>query len=164
MTGCANPMIAADEMLQCGQLELWGGVLLRDGGGMRRAEQVLRAELSNGEVQYFEGELGAERVVRLELPNGEVHYFEGERGSERMVSKELLGGDAAHLAGGQGGGLCLGAYDGHLDRSVRQGRPRGLPRVAEGARAAGVPGGGQARARGPLPPDLDVPVPQRLRL
>merc|ERR1719221_188469 len=114
------------------QLEVWSGVLLRYRGGVRRAEQVMRPELPSGKVQYFEGAHGDERLVRPELPSGKVQYFEGAHGDERVVSEDFVRSRVASFGGVEkGGGVCLGAYDGFLERSVHYGRPKGLPRFAE---------------------------------
>jgi hypothetical protein len=59
--------------------------------GDKDAERLVRTEFANGLVQYYEGEDGAERVVRSESANG-TGYFEGKDGAEHLVRAEFAEG------------------------------------------------------------------------
>ena len=39
----------------------------------------------NGDVWFFEGQVGAERLVRIETTEGDVWFYEGPRGAERVL-------------------------------------------------------------------------------
>ena len=54
---------------------------------------MVRAQLSDGTMEHFEGEAGAERKVRTVCTNGEVLHFDGEAGAERKVGMVRANGE-----------------------------------------------------------------------
>jgi hypothetical protein len=93
--------------------------------GEKDAERRVRAEDVNGIVLYYEGEQGAERLVRAEDVNGNVLYYEGEQGAERLVRAELATGIVQYCEGEQG-----------AERVVRAELATGIVQYYEGEKGA----------------------------
>jgi hypothetical protein len=66
-------------------------------GGVPDAK--VRVVLTNGTVDYYEGDKDAERHVRSESANGLVLYYEGEDGAERVVRSESANGTVLYFEG-----------------------------------------------------------------
>jgi hypothetical protein len=55
-------------------------------------EHVVRVEMTNSTMYYYEGEKGAVHLMRIEMTDGTVKYYEGEKGVEHVVRVEYPDG------------------------------------------------------------------------
>ena len=61
--------------------------------------RLVRVELSDGRVRYFEGNGGEERHVKTTFACGSVQHYAGERGRERLVTQTSTDGTVRHYVG-----------------------------------------------------------------